>query len=158
GGDINDVAVQVGSIGDCIADVEPDAEPDSQTGLLLTFVRGHTFLHRHGGTHRSIDTVEHGEQRVARGLDDPATTSIDRGIDHTIAQPPQPFEGPNVIDADQAAITDHVGIEHDDEPSASDCPFDQVSNTSYRHADGSSRWHLHDRPGRVYRAAGDSRA
>ena len=38
------------------------------------------------------------------------------------------------------------------------CPFDQVSNTNYRHADGSSRWHLHDRPGRVYRAAGDSRA
>jgi hypothetical protein len=33
GGDINGVARQVGSNGYYIADVEPDAEPDSQIGL-----------------------------------------------------------------------------------------------------------------------------
>jgi hypothetical protein len=99
GGDIDDVAMQVGSVGYYIADVEPDAEPDSQIGLLA-FVPGHTSLHRQSGTHRPIDTVEYGKQRVASGLDESAAMPIDRRIDNLIAQRPESIERSHVIDAD----------------------------------------------------------
>ena len=52
----------------------------------------HLLLHLHGTAHRSIDAIEHHEQRIAARVDDPAAMLGDRRVDQTLAESPQPFE------------------------------------------------------------------
>ena len=106
--------MQIGSIGYRIPDVEPDAEPDSPVWRMSAVVSRHCLLHRHGTTHRSVDAVEYGKQRVAGCLDDSTAILLDCRIDDFATQHPQPPERSHVIDADQAAVTNHIGIKHDD--------------------------------------------
>ena len=51
------------------------------------------LLHLHGAAHRSVDAIEHDEQRIAAGLDDPAAMLVDCWVDQVAAESPQPFEG-----------------------------------------------------------------
>ena len=55
------------------------------------------------------------EQRIAAGLDNPATVLLYRGIYQLSAQSPQSLEGSSVIQSDQAAVANHVGIDHGDQ-------------------------------------------
>ena len=51
-------------------------------------------LHLHGAAHRSVDAIEHDEQRVTAGLDDPATMLRYRWVYQVAAESPQPLESP----------------------------------------------------------------
>ena len=51
------------------------------------------------------------KQGIAACLDDPAAVLADRRIDQTAAQRPQPHQRPGVVQADEAAIADHVGVD-----------------------------------------------
>ena len=78
---IHHVAVQVSPIGNRVADVDPDAEADGPIRGLVAIVDRNLLLHLHGTAHRSVDAVEHDEQGIAPGLDDPAAMLLDRRVD-----------------------------------------------------------------------------
>jgi signal transduction histidine kinase len=86
-GDVHNIAVQVGAIGDSIAGVDTDAEPNTTVGWPIVIVRGNLLLHFYGATHRAIDAVEHHEKRIARGVKDPAAIVSDRRLDALAAEP-----------------------------------------------------------------------
>ena len=79
--DIHRVPVQVSAIGNRVANVDPDAEADGSIWRLVAVVDRHLLLHLHGAAHRPVDAVEHDEQGIAAGLDDPATMLLDRWVD-----------------------------------------------------------------------------
>ena len=112
---IHRVAVQVSPIGNRVAKVDPDAEADGSIWRLISVVDRNLLLHLHGTAHRPVDAVEHDEQGVAAGLDDPAAMLLDRRIDQVSPESPQPLEGSRVVQADQAGVANHVGIDHGDQ-------------------------------------------
>ena len=78
---IHDIAVDISAIWNHIANVDADAEADCPIRRLVAIVGRHLLLHLHGTAHRSIDAVEHDEQRVAPGVDDPAAMLVDGRVD-----------------------------------------------------------------------------
>jgi hypothetical protein len=75
------------------------------------------LLHLHRTTHRSVDAIENDKQGVAAGLNDPATMLINRGINYVGAKPTQPLECPGVIQTNQTAVADHIGVDYGNQPS-----------------------------------------
>ena len=69
---IHRVAVEVSAIGNRVAEVDPDAEADGPIRRLIAIMDRNLLLHLHGTAHRPVDAVEHDEQGIAAGLDDPA--------------------------------------------------------------------------------------
>ena len=55
-------------------------------------------------------------REVAARLDDPATMLIDRWIYQVAAECSQPFERSHIVQPDQAAVANHVGIDDGDQP------------------------------------------
>jgi hypothetical protein len=80
--DIHCLSVQVSSVGNGVANVDPYAKADASIGRLVGIVDRNLLLHFHGTAHGPIDAVKDDEQRISSGLDDPATMLADRGIDH----------------------------------------------------------------------------
>ncbi len=113
---IHRVAMQVGSVGNRVADIDPDAKADGPIGRVVIIMVRNLLLHLHGAAHCSVDAVEHDQQRVAAGLNDPAAMLRDRRVDHIAPQSAQPFESSDVVKPDQAAVADHVGIDHGYQP------------------------------------------
>ena len=82
---------------------------------LVSVVDRNLLLHLHGAAHRPVDAVEHDQQRVAAGLDDPATM-LRRSLGRSrCGAMPQPFERPCIIQSDQAAVANHIGIDDGDQ-------------------------------------------
>ena len=119
---VHRIAVQVGPVGNRVTDVDPHAKPDRSVGGLPCVIQRHLLLHLHGTAHRPVDAVEHDQQRVAAGLDYSATMLRDRGVDQTAPQRAQPIERPGIVQSDQPAVADHVGIDHGDQPAPSGGP------------------------------------
>src|SRR6516162_1423677 len=63
------VTVDVGAVGNDIANVDADAKSDSSVRSHLAIKDRYLLLHSQRTPHRAIDTVEHHEQRVATGVD-----------------------------------------------------------------------------------------
>ena len=95
--------------------VDPDAEPDGAVGGLLTVVFRNLLLHLHGTAYGSVYAVEYDQQGVAACLYYPAAMLLDRRVYQGAAQRSQTYKCPRVIQSDQSAVTDHVGIERDDQ-------------------------------------------
>ena len=112
------VAVQVGAVGDRVADVDPDAKADAAIVGVARVVGRHLLLHVHGTAHRALDAVEHDQQRIAAGLHHTAAILRDRRVDHLVAQRAQAFECTDIIETDQPAVAEDVGIDHGDQLAA----------------------------------------
>jgi hypothetical protein len=107
--------VQISPVCNRVADVDPDAESDGAVGRLVAITVRHLLLHLYGATHRPINAVEHNQQRIATGLHDPAAVLLDGRIDHVAAERTQAFERSHIIQANQTAVADHVGIDYGDQ-------------------------------------------
>jgi hypothetical protein len=127
------VAMQVGAIGKHVANVDADTKSDGAIGRLIAIVVRHPFLHVDSAAHSPVDAVEHDEQRIASGLNDPAAMLVDRWVDQNTAEGPQPLERSYIIQPNQAAVTDHIGIEHGDQLASAWCPSDKVRCVDHRH-------------------------
>ena len=92
--DIHRVAMQVGSVGNRVANVDADAKADGSIRRLVAVVDWNLLLHLHGTAHRPVDAVEHDEQGIAAGLDDPAAMLLDRRVDQVAAESAQPSSVP----------------------------------------------------------------
>ena len=107
--------MQVSPISNGVSNVDADAKADGSIRRLIAVVDRNLLLHLHGTAHRPVDAVEHDQQGVAAGLDDPAAMLLDRRVDQVAAESTQPFERSCVVQADQAAVADHVGIDDGDQ-------------------------------------------
>jgi hypothetical protein len=72
-------------------------------------------LQLYGTAHGSVYAIEDNQQRVARCLDDPAAMPLSGRIDQVGTESTQALKGTQVIQADQTAVTNHVGIDHGDQ-------------------------------------------
>jgi hypothetical protein len=73
GGNDRAIAMQVGSIGNRITDIDPNAEADRAVGRLVLVALRYPLLDLHGATDCAFDAVEHDQQRIATRLNDPAS-------------------------------------------------------------------------------------
>jgi hypothetical protein len=111
---IDRVAMQVCPIDYGVADVDPDAKSHCAVRRGLAIKIWDLTLDLHCALHRAVDTVEYHKQRVAPSLDNTASVFLNRGINNLIPKPAQPLQRPYVVQSDQAAVADHVGIKHGD--------------------------------------------
>ena len=123
---IHDVTVDVSAIWNHIADVDTDAEADRPIGGLITIVGGHLLLHLDGTLHRPINAIEHDEQGVTARIDDPTAMLGDSWVDQSAAESLEPLKCSDVIQPNQAAVTNHVGMEDGNQLPPAWCPSDQV--------------------------------
>ena len=86
GGHIHYIAVDISAIWNHIADVDADAEADGPIRGLVAIADWHLLLHLHRTAHRSVDAVEHDEQGIAPGVDDPAAMLLDGWVDQSAAE------------------------------------------------------------------------
>ena len=107
--------VQVSPIRNRVTDVDADPEADGAIGRLVTIEPRHKLLHLHGAAPRTVDAVEDNQQGVARCLDDPAVVFGYGGIDQVGTENTQALKGARVIQSDQTAVTNHIGVEHSDQ-------------------------------------------
>jgi hypothetical protein len=103
--------MQIGSVGNRIADVDPDPEKDSPIGRLVTVEQGNFLLHSDCEAQSSVDTIKYHQQGVAAGLNNSTAMAVDGWIDNFTAEPVQPFKRFEIIQPYQATVTNHVGMD-----------------------------------------------
>jgi hypothetical protein len=109
---VHTVTVHVAAIHDHVANVNADAKPDASVGRLFAIMVGHLLLYLHCTAHRPIDTVEHDEKCVARGVDDPPAMRGDRRVDQVAAQCTQSLKRAGIIQPYEAAVAHDVRVHH----------------------------------------------
>jgi len=72
--------MQVRTIGNCVANVNPDTEADRSVRRLIGIENWNLLLHLHSAPHCTVDAIEHYQQRVAASLNNPAVVLLDRGV------------------------------------------------------------------------------
>jgi hypothetical protein len=80
------IAMQVRPVRDCVSNVDPDSVADRSIGGLGTVLDRDLFLNRQSAPHRTVDAVEYDQQRVATGLDEPATMLSNCWVNHISTQ------------------------------------------------------------------------
>jgi hypothetical protein len=107
--------VHIHAIRNDVAHVDPDAESDCPIRRGAVADRD-LLLHTHSKSHRAIRTLEHHEQRITGGVDDPAAMLGNSRIDQVATERSQPLQRADVVLADQAALTHDVGMHHSSKP------------------------------------------
>ena len=79
--------------------------------MLVAIVARNLLLHLHGTPHGPVDAVEDDEQGIDPGLNDPATMLPDRRVYQVLPESPEPFQRSRIIQPNEAAIPNHVGID-----------------------------------------------
>ncbi len=130
---IDRVTVQISAIRDRIADVDPDPKADGPIRKLVTIKDRNILLHLDRKAYCPIDTVEYHQQGVAAGLNNPAAMSVEGRIDDLAPEFAQPLERLQVVQADQAAVANHVGIDDRDKSPWIRMPTRHVRRTGHRH-------------------------
>ena len=111
---IHRVPVEISPVGNHVTDVNADTKADGPIGGMVAVIGRYRLLHLHGTAHRPIDAIEQDEQGVASGLNDSAAMLIDRRVYQSATESPQSFERFSIIQRNQAAVTDHIRIDHGD--------------------------------------------
>jgi hypothetical protein len=73
-------AVQIGPVCNRVTNIYSEAETDGLLRWLITVMDWNLLLDLYGTAHRTVDAIEHDEQRVATSLNDPTAVFIDRGV------------------------------------------------------------------------------
>jgi hypothetical protein len=118
GRNIHATAVDVGTLRYDVADVDADTEPDGPVRRLVAIEQGDLLLNCDGTAHRSVDAVEHDQQRVPGGLGNSAAMLADGRINQFSPKSLQSGNRSRVIKSYEAAVTDYVGIDDSDQPPA----------------------------------------
>jgi hypothetical protein len=123
---IHDVAVDVSSIGDHIADVDADANADGPIRGLVAIIGGDLLLHLRGTAYRTVNAVEHDEEGGTSRINNLAAMLVDRRIDQSPTEGPESFERAYIIQSNQTAVTDYVGIDRGDQLPTAPCSSDPI--------------------------------
>jgi len=103
--------MDIETIWNYIANIDTHSETDGTIGRLVTIVARHLLLYLHGTAHRPIDAVENHEQRIPARIDDPPAVLGDGWVNYLLAEGPEPFKRSDIVQANQAAVTNHVGMD-----------------------------------------------
>ena len=115
---IHHVAMHVGAIWNHVSDVDTDAVPDRPIRGLVAIADGSLLLYPHGTTHCPVNAVEHDEQGVTCGIDDPTAVVSDRRVDKNDAKSPHSLKRPYIIQPNQTGVTYHISMKDGDQPSS----------------------------------------
>ena len=109
GGNVDPVAIDVASVPDDVADIDPHAELDPAIGRHTGVSLCHLALHFDSPTHRIDDTGEDEEQPIPGGFDDATAVFLDLGIGQLAAKRLQRGEGPLLVSPHQPRVAGYVG-------------------------------------------------
>jgi hypothetical protein len=76
-GNIHNIPMQVGAIRNGITQVDPNAKADGSVGRLAGIVSRNVLLNLRRTANCAVYAIEDYEQRVAAGVDEPATVFLD---------------------------------------------------------------------------------
>ena len=97
------------NLGDDVAEVDPDAEPDPAVLGYPGLTIDHRPLHLGGTAHRVNDAGEFRQHPVAGSLHDPTGMLADLRVDELVAMRLEAFVRPCLVCAHQARIARHIG-------------------------------------------------
>ena len=109
---IHAVAVDVASLDDHLADVDPEAEIDALSGGGAGIALCHAALYLERAADRIHYARELGEKAVARGLDDAPAMLADLGFDELPKMALEPGVGALLVRSHQPGVARHVGGQH----------------------------------------------
>ena len=112
---IHGIPVKIGPISNRIANVDCDTKTDGPFSRLISVMGRNLLLHLHGTAHRPINAIEHDEKGIATSLNDSAAVLLYRQVYQVAAQSPQPLKSPCIVQPNQAAVANHVGIDDGDQ-------------------------------------------
>ncbi len=82
---IHCVTVQISAIGNRIAEIDADTEPDRPIWWLIAVMEWNLLLQLDTAAHCAVDAVEHNEQRVTARLNDPSAVFLDGRVNQILA-------------------------------------------------------------------------
>ena len=123
--DVDAVAVQVGSFRDNVTQLDAHPELDAPIDRMAGVMAWHFTLQLDRATDRVRDAVKDDQQGVAGCLENVPAKTLDCRIEQLFAQRPPPDQRANIVQADQPAVADHVGV-HDSNELASMWSFASV--------------------------------
>ncbi len=85
---VHSVTMQVGAVGDHIADIDSNTKPNASVRGQTIIIFGQSLLDRECAAHCPVNAIEHYEQRVAAGLHDVPAVLSDDWIDQSATQGP----------------------------------------------------------------------
>ena len=112
---VHRIPVEISSICNRIANVNPDTETDRSLRWLISVMDRNLMLNLDSTAHRPVDAIEHDEKGIATSLNDPAAVFIDRRVNYVATKAPQPLERSCIVQANETAVADHVGIDDRDQ-------------------------------------------
>jgi hypothetical protein len=83
--------VDVSTVWNYISDVDAEAKADNPTGGLIAIKDWNLLLYVHGAPHRAINAVEHHEQGVTCGIDEPTAMLGDSWVNQSAPESAEPF-------------------------------------------------------------------
>src|SRR5215471_18590869 len=121
----------ISAVCDCVVDVDTNTKSDGSVGRLVTVVAWQLLRHLHGKPHCSIDAID--KEGVAPGLHNPTAMFLGGRVDQFPAEPSQPFDRANIIEANMAAVACHVSVDDRDQLPSVWQVFGQVRWSGHRH-------------------------
>lgn len=115
GGDVDALTVQVAPVRDSVADIDAHTEADTAIGRIVAVAVRRAALHVHGKPHGRNDAVERDQKTVPADAYQGPAVPREGGVDQVAAQLSKALEGASLIEADQAAVSGHVGIDDSDQ-------------------------------------------
>jgi hypothetical protein len=110
--DIDNIAMQVGAIGNGVAGIDADAEPDAALRWSVAITLGNSLLDLHGTAYCPNNAIEHDEKRIAGSANDPSAMLGDCRVYHIASQCSQALQRARIIEADEAAVAHDVSMQH----------------------------------------------
>ena len=114
--DVDAVAVDVVSIDDDVADIDPDTELDPPFGRAVGSVLGHQLLDFHGAGHGVDGASELDQRAVAHQLDHPARMTRHLRVDDCVAQRFEAGERSAFVGFHQTRIADDIESKYGGKP------------------------------------------
>jgi hypothetical protein len=110
-GDVDAVAINVAAVGDHVAEIDPDPEPDPAVLGYPGLAVDHCPLQFHGTAHRVDDAREFRQHAIASILDDAAGMLADLRVEELAAMRLEALVRALLVRAHQPRIARHIGSE-----------------------------------------------
>ena len=113
---VDPVAVNIGALGEHVADVDPDPKADALAGRQIAVELRHPALHLCEALDCRGDAGELDQQGIPGGVHESADVLVQFGIDQLAADRPQAIARARIVTANMPAVPRDIGVDDGNQP------------------------------------------